>query len=289
MIPDEYSQPQRLSQGDSGCAVRVDRGVAQERRFWAVRIGTLAALVFVGVICLGLLTSNTIKDRVLVGVANTYADRARAYSFLKRHYGTPAKSAETVAACERLVKLKPQDPGAQVLLGNAYVDAGRVQEAIVCYREAVSLDADCFEAHLGLGRAHSERGAYGEAIHSYERALRLRPGSADAHLSLGIALSSEGRYDEAMQAFKRAKELDPQVTETQILTGRAYLQAGMYAQAIECLKDAVRTDEQHAQAYYNLGRAYLRVGDRDLAMEQQHKLQGLNPVLADQLLSLMQQ
>lgn len=286
MIPDQYSLPQQPSQCDSECA---GRGRVGERRFWVLRIAILATLAFVGVVCLGLLSSNSIKDRVLVGVSNTYADRARAHSFLKRHYSTPAQSADMVAACERLVKLKPQDPGARVLLGNAYVDAGRVQEAIACYREAISQDPDCFEAHLGLGRAHSERGSYGEAINSYERALRLQPGSADAHLSLGIALSSEGRYDEAMQAFKRAKELDPQVTETQVLTGRAYLQVGMYAQAIECLKDAVRTDERHAQAYYNLGRAYLRVGDTGLAMEQQHILQNLNPVLADQLLSLMQQ
>ena len=253
------------------------------------RIGILVLLVFIGVVCIGLLDSNRIKTRFLVGVANTYPDSTRAYSFLKRHYSTPAQSANTVAACEGLVKLKPEDSGAHVLLGNAYIDAGRLQEATASFREAISLDPNCFDAHLGMGRAHFERGAYSEAIDSYQRALRIRPGSADAQLSLGIALSSSGRYDEAMQAFKRAKELDPQVTETQVLTGRAYCGPGCTRRPSSASKTPCRSMRRHAQAYYNLGRAYLRVGDRDLALEQQRILQEINPRLADQLLSQIQQ
>jgi tetratricopeptide (TPR) repeat protein len=63
----------------------------------------------------------------------------------------------------------------------------------------------------------------------------------------------------------------------------------MCAQAIECLKGAVQIDDGHAQAYYNLGKAYLQVGDKDLALEQHRILQGLNPVMAGQLYSLIQQ
>ena len=273
MIPSEYPASQGRSQrNNEQVADRGRRGAARGYQPWVSRIGILVLLVFIGVICIGLLDSNRIKTRFLVGVANTYPDSARAYSFLKRHYSTPSQSANTVAACEGLVKLKPEDSGAHVLLGNAYIDAGRLQEATASFKEAIALDPNCFDAHLGMGRTHFERGAYSDAVDSYQRALRIRPGSADAQLSLGIALSSSGRYDEAMQAFKRAKELDPQVTETQVLTGRAYLRAGMYTQAIECLKDVVQIDQRHAQAYYNLGRAYLRVGDRDLALEQQHIL-----------------
>lgn len=300
MMPDEYSMPLRPSRIDARSAgrdgQRTARGEASQPaprrqssyRSWILRTGVLAVLVFVGVVCVGLLDANSVKTRVLLGVASAYPHSAQAYSFLKRHYTTPAKSADTVVACEQLAVLKPKDSGTQVLLGNAYVDVGRFQEAIACYRKALALEADCFDAHLGLGRAHFGRGRYSDAIDSYERALRIRPGSADAHLSLGIALSSSGRYDEAMQAFRKAKELDPQVTETQVLTGRAYMQAGLYSQAIECLKDAVRTDQRHAQAYYNLGRAYLRVGDTGLALEQHNILQSLNPRLADQLLSMIQ-
>ena len=102
--------------------------------------------------------------RLLVGVANAYPDSARAYTLLKKQYSTPEQSAKTVTACESLVKLKPTDPAAQVLLGGAYADVGRVQEAIACFQEAIALDPNCFDAHLGLGRAHFDRGRYGEAV-----------------------------------------------------------------------------------------------------------------------------
>jgi tetratricopeptide (TPR) repeat protein len=293
MITDDYSPPRRQSQHDTRrdtqCVER--KSPHKVRPYWyrLMQAGIVAVLVFIGVVCVGLLDSGGIKARFLASVANTYSDSTRAHSLLKKHYTTADQSAKTVAACEGLVKLKPTDPGAQVLLGDAYADVGRVQEAISCFCEAISLDPNCFDAHLGLGGAYFDRGRYSDAVDSYERALRIRPASADAHLALGIALSNSGRYDEAMQAFKRAKELDPHVSEAQVLTGRAYLRAGMCAQAIECLKGAVEIDEGHAQAYYNLGRAYLQVGDKELALEQQRILEGLNPHLAGQLYSLIQQ
>lgn len=289
MVPDEYSLPRQRLYNDAECVENTGRCQAGKYGPRMMQAGILAILVFIGVICAGLLDSSGLKARLLVGVANTYSDNARVYTFLKKHYSTPGQSARTVAACESLVKLKPTDPVVQALLGGAYVDVGRIQDAIVCFREAISLDPNCFDAHLGLGRAHLERGHYGEAVDSCERALQIQPRSADALLSLGIALSSSGRYDEAMQAFKRAKELDPHIVEPQVLTGRAYLRAGMCEQAIECFKGAVQADAKHAQAYYNLGRAYLQVGDKDLALEQCRTLQQLNPYLADRLHSLVEQ
>ena len=288
MVRDEHSLSQRRSRRNDEHGGRADHHIAGRYEPWVLRVGILTVLVFVGIICVGLLGSNRIRTHVLVGVANTYPDSARAYSFLKKHYSTPAQAANTVAACENLVKLKPEDSGAHVLLGNAYADVGRLQEATASYREAISRDPNCFDAHLGLGRAIPSEGA----ITRPSTRTRERCESAPARrmrISLGIALSGSKRYDEAMQAFKRAKELDPQVTETQVLTGRAYLQAGMCAQAIECFKDVVQIDQEHAQAYYNLGRAYLRVGDKGLALEQHRILENLNPRLAEQLMSLIQQ
>jgi len=250
-------------------------------------IGALIVVAGAGSALLCLFDPSSLKARVLMGIAGTRSDEDGGYSFLKKHSVTSDNVGATVAICENLVRLKPTDARARVLLGDAYAGIGRTYDAVASYQEALGLDANCFEAHLGMGKAQAELGHYPEAIESYQRALRIRPDSADAHLSLGLALSNAGKYEEAMRAFQRAKELDPGIAETQVLTGKAYLQAGMYTQAIECLENAVQTDQEHAQAYFNLGRAYLRVGDRDLAIRQQHILQNLDPQLADQLLQLI--
>ena len=287
MIREEYAMPPRAARGDGGCAIRKGRGVMGKHRPWLLRLGILLLLAVLGIVCTGIVDSSGIKARVLAGIASACSSDAGAYSLLQGHRGVSAKSRSSVAVCEELVRLKPGDPSAHVMLGNAYVDVGRTPEAVARYQEALVLDPNCFDAHLGMGKVYFDRCSYSEAIGSYRKALKIRPRSADAHLSLGLALSNAGKYEEAMQAFQKAKELDPTVVETQVMLGQACLQAGLCAQAIECFKEAVQADQGHTQAYFNLGRAYLRVGDRGLALEQQRILQSLDSRLADQLMELI--
>jgi len=286
MIPNGYS-PLEPPQGQVAGGPKDARIVGGPWAWW-LRVGLVIFVVGVGSASVFLLDPSSLKARVLMGIAGARSEEDGGYAFLKKHYTASDEPANRIETCKGLVRLKPTDACAHVLLGDAYADMGRMAEATTSYNDALALEADCFEAHLGLGKVHMELGHHPQAIESYQRALRLRPNSADAHLSLGLALSSLGKYEEAMQAFQRAKELDPGIAETQVLTGKSYLQAGMYPQAIECFKDAVETDQGHAQAYFNLGRAYLRVGDRALAMEQQRVLQGLDPRRAEQLLLLIQ-
>jgi tetratricopeptide (TPR) repeat protein len=284
MIREEYSTPPSAANVRRGGRGYLGRGTIGKCRSWLLRLILLFVLVVLGFVGMRIIDSSGIKARVLADVAGICSDQTGTCSLLKEHRGASAKSRSSVAVCEKLVGLKPGDSSARVLLGNAYAEAGRTNEAIASYREALALDADCFDAHLGMGRIHFDRGDYGEAIVSYRQALKIRPRSADAQLSLGLSLSNAGKYEEAMQAFQKARELDPAIVETQVLTGKAYLQAGLCAQAIACFKDAVQADQEHAQAYFNLGQAYLRVGDKGLALEQQQILQGLDSQLADQLL-----
>ncbi len=287
MIPDEFSMPQRPGQGSRGDLRREIRSLVSNARRWLLGLGSLILLLVLGFLCMRFIDGSGIKAKVLADIAGACSHDAGGSSLLKKPRGDSAVSRSSIIVCEKLVRLKPADASAHVLLGNAYAEGGRTQEATASYQQALGLDPNCFDAYLGMGKVHFDQGAYAEAIVSYQKALKIRPRSASGHLSLGLALSNAGRYEEAMQAFQKAKELDPAAAETQILTGKAYFQAGMYVQAIESFKDAVRTDHAHAQAYFNLGRAYLRVGDRDLALDQQRILQNLDAQLADQLMALI--
>ncbi len=289
MIREQYTPAPRVAQKSSqNQRERRQPAVArpQQRRVLGLAV-VVILLVALGVLATGIIDSSGIRARVLAGVASVCSGNEGAYSLLKEHQGTSAKSRGSVTVCQELVKLKPNDAATRVLLGNAYADIGRTQEAMATYQEALAMDPNCFEAHLGIGRVYFEQGTYPEAIASYRLALKIRPQSADAQLALGLALSNAGQYEEAIQAFQKAKELDPLIVDDQVVTGKAYLDAGMCAQAIECFKGAVQTDQRHAQAYFNLGCAYLRVGDRGLALEQQQVLQTLDPQLATQLLHMI--
>jgi Flp pilus assembly protein TadD len=68
-----------------------------------------------------------------------------------------------------------------------------------------------------------------------------------------------------------------------VLSGKTYLKANFPEQAIECFEEAVSIDQSNAGACFCLGKAYLRVGDSALALEQQRKLEALDPQLAQDL------
>ena len=302
MIREEFSMPQPVVQGapkrggprlethdQRGSSSPKGRSPVGRHRAWLLPLLLAVLLVVAGLLCVKMLDASGLKARVLADIAGVRSHEGGTYSLLNERRGDSVGSRNSVAVCQKLVKLKPTDASAHVILGNAYAQMERTQEAMASYQEALALDPNSFDAHLGMGRAYFGQGSYAEAIVSYRKALKIRPRAADAHLSLGLALSNAGKYDEAMQAFQKAKELDPSVVETQVMTGQAYLKAGMYAQAIESFKDAVQTDQEHAQAYFNLGRAYLSVGDKGLALEQQRALQNLDPRLANQLLDMINQ
>lgn len=289
MIREEFSEPQPAAQREQSSSGQKGRYLVGRCRVWLMRLLLLVVLVVAGLVFVRMIDASGLKTKVLADIAGVHSDESSTYSLLKERRGDSVASRNSVAVCQKLVKLRPADPGAHVKLGDAYAEMELTKEAMASYQEALALDPNSFDAHLGMGKAYFDQGSYDEAIVAYRKALKIRPRSADAHLSLGLALSNAGKYDEAMQAFQRAKELDPAVVETQVMTGKAYLEAGLYAQAIESLKDAVEVDQGHAQAYFNLGRAYLRVGDKELALEQQRVLQNLNPRLANQLLNMINQ
>ena len=289
MIREEFPMSQPARQNERGSSGRSGRCPVGQGRAWLLRLLLLVVLAVAGLVCVRMIDASGLKAKVLADIAGVNSHEDSTYSLLKERRAVSARSRGSVTACQKLVQLRPADADAHVMLGNAYTEMERRQEAIACYQEALTLDPNSFDAHLGMGKAHFDQGSYAEAIASYRKALKIRPRSANAHLSLGLALSNAGKYDEAMQAFQKAKELDPGVVEGQVLTGKAYLQAGMYAQAIESLKDAVHADQEHAQAYFNLGRAYLRVGDKGLALEQQRALENLDPRMANQLLNMINQ
>ena len=62
--------------------------------------------------------------------------------------------------------------------------AGRVQEAINQYRQALRLKPDSPEIHCNLAMALEQAGNVKEARAQYEEALRIKPDSAEAQHGL---------------------------------------------------------------------------------------------------------
>jgi tetratricopeptide (TPR) repeat protein len=74
--------------------------------------------------------------------------------------------------------------------GNAFKDAGKVEDAIACYSTAINLEPNYAEAYANLAAVHKDCGRVVESIQLYRKALELRPDFGEAIANLTHCLVS---------------------------------------------------------------------------------------------------
>ena len=85
--------------------------------------------------------------------------------------------------------------------GRAFLQSGRINEAIAELSTAVSLDPRLAAAHSLLGVAFDQKGLRDRAKESYERAVRAEPEDAQTLNNLGFSLYQSGNYRAAIELF----------------------------------------------------------------------------------------
>ena len=100
-----------------------------------------------------------------------------------------------------------REPGsldAQLDLGNAYLEAGMLDEAQATFLDAISIDYRSGDAHFGLGLTEYERGDLPAALFQFNEVTRLYPERFDGHFNRAVTLAKLERYDESVEAFREA-------------------------------------------------------------------------------------
>ena len=131
-------------------------------------------------------------------------------------------------------------------LGNALLQKGQVDEAVVYFRSALELKPDLAEARDNLGNAALQKGDVDEAIAQYQKALGIKPDYAGACYNLGHALFQKGQVDGAIAEYRKALQINPNIAGVYDSLGNALLQKGeadqaiaQYQKALEIKPDAV--------------------------------------------------
>ena len=99
--------------------------------------------------------------------------------------------------------------GAQLLLGETFVQLRRTEEARLCFLRARETDPKSFEAAAGLARVLQIAQSYSESAAAWRDVIALRPDSSGAHVQLALCLWRLEKLDEAKAACRKALEIDP--------------------------------------------------------------------------------
>ena len=167
--------------------------------------------------------------------------------------------------------------GASLNQALALHHAGKLAEAIACYRRAIALQPGCFEFHFNIAAALFESGLLDESAKSYRRAALLKPEDAETHYSLGVVLQRRGDSVPAMAAYERAVQIKPDFPNA--LANLGYLRSAMgdLPEAERLLLDCTALDPGNVSAHCTLATLLAKQGNAAAAMESCRSALALDP------------
>ncbi|MDQ6656093.1 MAG: tetratricopeptide repeat protein, partial [Verrucomicrobiota bacterium] len=116
---------------------------------------------------------------------------------------------DSVSLWSHTVEATENNEYAQVNLGLALLDQGRVDDASSHYAEAIKINPRYGQAYAAMAVVHFLHSDISGANDLLQRAVEFDPANADAHYNLGATLSATGDARGAVTHFKRALELRP--------------------------------------------------------------------------------
>jgi tetratricopeptide (TPR) repeat protein len=146
---------------------------------------------------------------------------------------------DPVALFAHTVRVTPPSRVTHRLLADAFMEKGRVDEAIAEYTESLRIGPNA-ETHYNLAEPLVARGRAAEAMAHYRAALRLDPGLAPARYNLAVLLIREGKFGEAESELREAIRRAPGLDAAHYALGNLLARQGRFADALPAFREAVR-------------------------------------------------
>jgi len=135
---------------------------------------------------------------------------------------------------------------------------GDLNQSLVKYDEAISLDANNSAAWAGRGEVLHLLGRDEDAVHSLTKSTVLEPASAQVWIALGDTLADMGKNDEAFSAYDNAIKLNSNATMAWYGIGNVWAREGRYKDSAAAYSMALRTNESYARQQRTLAMCSLR-------------------------------
>ena len=165
-------------------------------------------------------------------------------------------------------------------LGVAYMNQGKLDQAVATLRRALIRDSELPEININLGTALARSGDQSAAIDAFQNALLASPGSTAAHSNLATVFQARGNFKQAQYHFQKAIWSDPNHAVPHYNYGRALAGMKIFADAESELRDALRLDPRLAEAAVSLGLMLAQTARPERAIEQYRNAIEIKPGLA---------
>jgi tetratricopeptide (TPR) repeat protein len=170
------------------------------------------------------------------------------------------QTVEARESFERATKLRASYPDT---LANVWNNLGllatrdhRIDEAALCFQEAVRHSPDHQIALNNLGNAYRAQKNWDAARKTFEHALEVSPVDSEANYGLAMVFAQADDTTHAYEFLQRALKSRPAYPEALNNLGILYLRTQRRDEAITTFEECMRVAPEFDQAYLNLARIY---------------------------------
>ena len=153
---------------------------------------------------------------------------------------------------------------------------GFYQEAIVQFREAITLDPGNARAYNNLGITFFKLGDFALARDNLLQALKLEPDNIFARNNLGLVYLKLGEKAKAEEDFRRVLIRDPFNLAANFYLGFSYYQSGDWERAERVYREINIANPELAQVNFALGSVMVRLEEWDQAIDYFQKTLSLD-------------
>lgn len=214
----------------------------------------------------------TLKDLLATDPGYEQADILIVLNYLRTR-----QIEEAVGAAEDYRDRNPESTTSYNLLGRAYVLAGRRDDALAAFQKALRLRPDDPGANNSLAEFKLGQRDFEGARAHYRRVLDKNPGHMQTLMKLAASFALEGREDEMFASLERTLEAHPRAMEPRLVKARYFIARGDLEKAGAEFSALTHDQKQHPDALFTEAGFDLAAGRHKQAQHTLQKLLQLRP------------
>ena len=187
---------------------------------------------------------------------------------------------------ETLLREVPDSPKLWNERGVVLHQAGRPDDALASYRQAVEIDRKYTLAWNNLGVLQAHQGDTEAAIESFRTGLQLQNAFSSARLNLALLLYQLRRFQLSLEAYRQVLQTEPASAAAWNGIGLVLVELKRFPDARNAFVRAVEADPEHAGAHYNLSFTLSNLGEFDGALRATKRALELDPYYVSQKFAL---
>jgi tetratricopeptide (TPR) repeat protein len=158
---------------------------------------------------------------------------------------------------ENLLRTKPNDLGATLMLGTVYVGRGACSQAITLYEKLAPEAPKQPSIYFNLGTCYLKEHRPIDAQHQAEAYVRAKPNDAKGHVLVGDTLFEQKIYARALTSYEAAARLDATSGPVKTKIGKTYLALKNYNAAQTVLEQAAAAQPNDLEVQGGLAEVFV--------------------------------